>query len=145
MHFDEVYFYPTDDSAAALKRFRAGELDLVNRCPPSSQVPILRRSIPNEIKISPFVANYFLPVNFKRKPFDDLRVRQALSLALDRETLVNKVVRIGQTGAYTIVPPGMPKYSYTSHTLLPRHADERTDRKSQSAACRRRALGRPIH
>jgi oligopeptide transport system substrate-binding protein len=116
--FDEIFYYPTEDSASALKRFRAGELDLVNRCPPSTEVPLLRKTMPRELRISPFVANYFLPVNFRRKPFDDLRVRQALALAIDRETLVNKVTRIGQTPAYTIVPPGMPDYLYTSQLFF---------------------------
>jgi oligopeptide transport system substrate-binding protein len=116
--FDEIFYYPTEDSASALKRFRAGELDLVNRCPPSTEVPLLRKTMPRELRISPFVANYFLPVNFRRKPFDDLRVRQALALAIDRETLVSKVTRIGQTPAYTIVPPGMPDYLYTSQLFF---------------------------
>jgi oligopeptide transport system substrate-binding protein len=56
-----------------------------------------------------------MPVNCKRKPFSDLRVRQALAMAIDRETLVNKVLRIGQTPAYTFMPPGMPAYPYSAH------------------------------
>ncbi len=118
VHFDEIFYYPTQDSAAALKRFRAGELDLSNRCPAYQEIPILRKVIPNELRITPIVSNYWLPVNCKRKPFSDLRVRQALAMSIDRETLVNKVLRIGQTPGYTFVPPGMPSYPYSSYTFF---------------------------
>ena len=109
---NEVYYFPTQDATAALKRFRAGELDIANRCPPPDDVVILRRTIPNEVKINPFISTYFLPVNQTRKPFTDIRVRRALAMALDRETLVDKVARIGQLAAYNVIPPGMPGYSY---------------------------------
>ena len=109
---DKIYFYPTEDTGAALKRFRAGELDIVNRCPPVSQVPLLRKTNPREVRISPFTATYFLPVNTRKPPFTDPRLRMALSLAVDRETVTDKIMRIGQIPAYNIVPPGMPGYSY---------------------------------
>ena len=114
VRFERIYFYPTEDAAAALKRFRAGELDIVNRCPPTTEVPLLRKTLPRELKIAPFVANYYLAVNQTRPPFNDFRLRQALALAIDRETLVNKVIRVGQLPAYNIVPPGMPGYSYAA-------------------------------
>ena len=114
VHFEKIYFYPTQDVPAALKRFRAGELDLVNRCPPTTEVPILKREIPHEIRISPCVANYFLPINVHVKPFDDIRVREALSLAVDRRVITDKVMRVGQLPAYNLMPPGMPGYPYSA-------------------------------
>jgi len=108
---NEIIYFPTQDVSAALKRFRAGELDIANRCPPPDQVVILRKSIPDQVKINPFIA-----VNQTRRPFNDVRVRTALSMALDRETLANKVVRIGQIPAYNVVPPGMPGYSYAARS-----------------------------
>jgi oligopeptide transport system substrate-binding protein len=111
---NEVYYFPTQDASAALKRFRAGELDIANRCPAPDLVAVLRKTIPDQVKISPFIATYYIVVNQKRKPFDDPRVRMALALALDRETLADKVIRIGQIPAYNVVPPGMPGYSYAA-------------------------------
>jgi len=111
---EDVYFYPTEDIAAAFQRFRAGELDVVNRCPPTNEVALLKKEIPGQVRIAPFVSTYFLPFNMRRKPFDDVRVRLAVALALDRETLVDKVIRIGQIAAYNIIPPGMPGYSYAA-------------------------------
>lgn len=111
---DEVWFYPTEDANAALKRFRAGELDLCNRCPSQPQVAALRKEMPGVMQISPFIATYFLLANEKRPPFDDPRVREALSLAMDRETLTDKVLRAGSLPAYNLLPPGMPGYPYTA-------------------------------
>ncbi|HWU55960.1 MAG TPA: peptide ABC transporter substrate-binding protein [Rhizomicrobium sp.] len=110
----EVYYFPTQDASAALKRFRAGELDIANRCPVPDMVAILRKTIPKQVKINPFLSSYFIVINQKRKPFNDPRVRMALAMALDRETLVDKVIRIGQIAAYNLVPPGMPGYSYAA-------------------------------
>jgi oligopeptide transport system substrate-binding protein len=111
---NEVYYFPTQDASSALKRFRAGELDIANRCPPPDDVVILRKTIPDQVKINPFISTYFLPVNQTRKPFDDIRVRKALALAIDREILVDKVARIGQLAAHNVIPPGMPGYSYAA-------------------------------
>jgi len=111
---NEVYYFPTQDASSALKRFRAGELDVANRCPTPDEVPLLRKTNPAEIRINPFIATYFIVVNQRRKPFDDVRVRMALAMALDRETLTDKVIRIGQIPAYNVVPPGMPGYSYAA-------------------------------
>ena len=110
----EVYYFSTQDTIAALKRFRAGELDIANRCPPPDTVVLLRKAIPDQVKINLFIATYFIEVNQKRKPFDDVRVRAALAMGLDRETLTEKVIRVGQIPAYNLVPPGMPGYSYTA-------------------------------
>jgi oligopeptide transport system substrate-binding protein len=48
--------------------------------------------------------------NTGRKPFDDVRVRRALSMAIDREIMAAKVLRAGERPAYSLVPPGMPNY-----------------------------------
>lgn len=115
VHFDEIFYYQTQDAEAALKRFRAGELDLANRCPAYGEIPLLRKLIPHEVRTTPMLSNFWLAINMRRKPFDDPRVRQAMAMSLDRETLVNKVIRVGQTAAYTFVPPGMPSYPYTAY------------------------------
>lgn len=115
VRLNEVYFYPTQDPTAAVKRFRAGELDVASRCPPTDEVPLLNKTMPGVVRINPFIATYYLAVNHLRKPFNDPRVRAALAMAIDRETLTGKVIRVGQLPAYNVVPPGMPDYSYAAN------------------------------
>ncbi|HXL98565.1 MAG TPA: peptide ABC transporter substrate-binding protein [Rhizomicrobium sp.] len=106
---ERVYFYPTQDYAAALKGFRAGELDTTNGFP-SYEVDWLKHNMPNSFRVAPYILTQYVQFNFTRKPFDDLRVRTALSLAIDREIIAQRVMRAGETPAYALVPPNMPGY-----------------------------------
>lgn len=108
-HVDQTIFYPTMDYVAALKRFRAGELDVQNRMP-AQQIDWLRANMPEVLRLGPVLNTEYLLVNFAQKPFEDPRIREALSLAIDRETIVNKLDRIGEPPAYNIVPPGIANY-----------------------------------
>ncbi|MBL8643144.1 MAG: peptide ABC transporter substrate-binding protein [Rhodospirillaceae bacterium] len=109
---DEVYFYPTEDERAALTRFRAGELDanITNRGFPVDQIPWLKANMPGQGRIHTYLANEYIVANTRRKPFDDPRVRRALSLALKREIYAEKVYRDGRVPAYSFVPPGIDNY-----------------------------------
>lgn len=106
---ERVYFYPTQDYAAALKGFRAGELDCTNGFP-SYEIDWLKRNMPNSFRVAPYILTQYVQFNMTRKPFDDLRVRTALSLAIDREIIAERVMRAGETPAYALVPPNMPGY-----------------------------------
>ncbi len=112
---ENVYFYPTQDASAALKRFRAGEFDLVSDSVPPQQIDWLKRNMPRELKLYPFILTQYFQFNVHRKPFDDLRVRRALSLAVDREIITAKITRANEQPAYSLVPPGMPGYPGTAH------------------------------
>lgn len=107
---ETVYYYPTADASAALKRFRAGEFDVVTDSVPPQQVQWLRKEIPGELRTHPLMESWFILFNLNDKPFNDLRVRTALSLAIDREIITEKITRAGQTPAYALVPPHMPHY-----------------------------------
>lgn len=107
---EDVLFYPTQDSSAALKRFRAGEFDVVTDSIPPQQIDWLRANMPKETHLSPYILTQYVQFNLNHKPFDDHRVRRALSMAIDRDIMVEKITRAGETPAYALVPPGMPDY-----------------------------------
>ncbi len=106
---DRVVFYPTEDSQAALRRLRAGELDTQDPLP-AQQIDWIRANIPEMLKQSPILSLDYVVMNQMRKPFDDVRVREALNLGYDRETLTNVIYRLGEVPAYNIVPPGVANY-----------------------------------
>ena len=112
---ENVYFFPTQDSGAALKRFRGGAFDVLSNSIPPQQTLWLKREIPDELRLHSYMLTQYVVFNFDRPPFDDIRVRTALSLAIDRETIVNKVTRGGEMAAYSLVPPGMPGYPDKAH------------------------------
>ena len=109
VHIDRVLFYPTEDASGALKRFRAGELDTQNPFP-ADQIDWLRANMPAALRQTPTLAIDYVVFNERRKPFDDVRVREALDLAFDRDVLTNKIYRLGEEPAYNIIPRGIANY-----------------------------------
>jgi oligopeptide transport system substrate-binding protein len=98
---------------ARLKMYEAGDLDVLNIIWLSAaEVKRVRQQYAGEYLMLPNLATGFLGFNVREPPFDDVRVRQALALASDRETLVN----VALTGSHVpasggLVPPGMPGHS----------------------------------
>ncbi len=106
---DVVNYFPTDDASSALRRFRAGELDL-NTDFPAQQYEWLKENLPEETRTFPYIATTYIAVNTERPPFDDVRIRRALAMAIDRDTIAYQILKTGQTPAYTLVPPLIPNY-----------------------------------
>ena len=101
---DEVTFLPITSEVTEAQRYRAGEIDI------TATIPIdlfkkLQSEIPDEINISPYLCTYYYGINNSREPFTDIRVREALKLALDQELLTNKVKAQGDIPAYSFTPP----------------------------------------
>jgi oligopeptide transport system substrate-binding protein len=101
--------YPTADSSAALRRLRAGQLDTQTPIP-LTELAWLRANMPGIVHTAPALGLSYVSINLRRPPLNDVRVRRALNLALDREILVDKVLKLGERGAYSIVPPGIASY-----------------------------------
>ncbi len=105
--FDSVIYYPTTDSAAAVKRFRAGELDLQSPVA-ASEMGWLKANMPAALKVTPSLAITYVAINNRR--WKNVRLREALNLAIDREAITQKVLKLGEPAAYGIVPPGTANY-----------------------------------
>jgi ABC-type oligopeptide transport system substrate-binding subunit len=108
---DAVVFDPNEDRAAVLKRYRAGEFDLLYGDLPIDQLNWLRQNMPNELHISPYAGVYYYALNNTKPPFNDKRVRTALAMALNREILVAKITTAGELPAYGFVPDGTAGYT----------------------------------
>lgn len=106
---DEIDFFPVELADTEERMFRAGQLDITYEAP-LSKIPVYRREHPDQIRIDPYNGVYFYRFNVKRKPFDDVRVRRALALAIDRERIVKDVTGGGEIPAYSLVPPNVPGY-----------------------------------
>ncbi len=107
---DAVYYYPTEDTNTELKRFRAGEFDVTSDVP-SDQVSWVAENLGDEFHNSPYLGTYYYALNSAAPPFEDnVALRRALALAIDRETLTARVTRAGEIPAYSWVPPGVRDY-----------------------------------
>jgi oligopeptide transport system substrate-binding protein len=101
---------PTNNPTSCFNLFYSGKTDLIQDT--RSIPPALVQDIKNKpyFHSNPFGATSFVRFNVKRKPFDDVRVRKALALALDKEDIVTKITRCGEAVANTLVPPGNAGY-----------------------------------
>lgn len=108
---DRVLYYPTENPASELKRYRAGELDVTDTIP-VSQARWIRAHFGEELHVAPYLGVYYYGFNLLRAPFKDQpALRKALALAVDRETLAGKVLATGELPAYSWVPPGIAGYT----------------------------------
>ncbi len=155
-----VRYHVTEDAAAELQRFVAGDLHITETVPPQS-LPKLRERFGAQLRISPYIGAFWLGLNLQRPPFgglsgrsgscptpassakgaafaDDRRapadatararasmrsttsascpataamLREALSLAVDRDKLTRYITGFGEAPAYGIVPSGLPGYT----------------------------------
>ncbi|HEY8571700.1 peptide ABC transporter substrate-binding protein [Phenylobacterium sp.] len=107
---DEVYYYPTNDTISAERQVKRGELDL-NADIQSNRISFLRQDMPGYVQTHTYLGVAYLAFNNTVPAFRDRRVRQALSMAIDRDFIANKLLRGGQKPAFTFVPPGVAGYS----------------------------------
>lgn len=110
---DDLVFYTQEDRAAVQKRFRAGEIDVAMDFA-SDQIEWLRKNMPDETRIAPYMGVYYYPINSAKPPFTDKRIRQALSMSINRKAIVEKVLKTGELAAYSFVPPGVSHYEQPS-------------------------------
>lgn len=107
---DHVQYLPTDDIASELKRYRANEIDVTSEIP-LVQAPQLRTQLGAQLHVAPYLGSYYYGFNVQRPPFAGNRdLRLALSLAVDRELIVSKVMNGLAQPAYGWVPPGVAGY-----------------------------------
>ncbi|MEI6713348.1 MAG: peptide ABC transporter substrate-binding protein [Verrucomicrobiota bacterium] len=104
---------PSSRANTAFNLYSTGEADLMmdKGLAPTALMDVLRTR--KDFHASPFLGTYFIRFNCSRGPFADPRVRLACSLVVDRDTVVNKITRAGETQALSFVPPG------TGHGYVP--------------------------
>ncbi|RFC44115.1 MAG: oligopeptide transport system substrate-binding protein [Verrucomicrobia bacterium] len=104
-----INFYPIESGDAEERAFRTGQLH-VTYVLPFGKVEAYRRDAPQFLRADPYLNTYFFRLNLRRPPFGDERVRRALSQAVDRTAIVEKILHGGQLAATAITPPGLPGY-----------------------------------
>ena len=105
----EVVYYVLEDDSAALKRYEAGEFDILTEFP-TDQIERLRAERAEELFVAPFLGLYYYVFNHNTPALQDRRVREALSMTVNRRILSEKIIGRGEIPAYSWVPPGMDNY-----------------------------------
>ena len=125
---DGVNFYPTEDRNAGVTRLRAGGLDIL-RDFPASRLNELKGLIPDAVHVTPRLGTYYYTMNLRDgQPTADRRVREALSLAIQRELITSKLLSDSVQPAYALVPPGTSDYTNQPLAELKNDPQKRLER-----------------
>ncbi len=91
--------------------YETGKVDWITNPPAIVLRELLHGEPPrDDLNPEPFLCTYYYMLNTERPPLDDVRVRRALALALDREEITRTALAAGEVPAYSLVPPGMTGY-----------------------------------
>ena len=102
---NQVTYLPISSEVTDVNRYRSGEIDMTYNNMPIELFQKLKKEIPNEVRVDPYLCTYYYEINNQKAPFNDVRVRTALKLAMDRDIIVNKVKYQGDLPAYSYTPP----------------------------------------
>ena len=103
----KAVFIPIDDMNTAYKQFLAGDSDWLTSVPPT-QIDAAKQK--PEYYVTPYLGTYYFRFNVTKPPTSDVRVRKALSMAVDRESLTRFVTKAGEIPTSSFVPVNMPGY-----------------------------------
>lgn len=104
VRLDQVTYYPVPDRGAATARFLAGDIDLSDGFN-VEDIQWLRRQLGSQVQLSPYFGTVMLGLYQQRPPFDSKPLRQALSMAIDRDVLAEKLLHGLFLPATHLVPP----------------------------------------
>jgi len=110
VRLNAIHFYPIGDHQIEENAFRAGQLHVTGTVP-IDRLDYYRRAAPELLRLAPYLGTYYYLLNVNRPPLNDVRVRRALALAIDREQLVRRVTRAGEDPAWNFTPPGAGGYA----------------------------------
>ncbi|PIE39502.1 MAG: peptide ABC transporter substrate-binding protein [Gammaproteobacteria bacterium] len=104
-----VVFFPTENLVSEERMFRADQLHYTNDVP-LDKIPVYRKMENSPLALAPYLGTYYYMINTTRAPVNDVRVRKALAMAIDRDTLNSSVMKGIVTAAYAVTPPGTIGY-----------------------------------
>ncbi|MCV3243648.1 peptide ABC transporter substrate-binding protein [Mesorhizobium sp. ZC-5] len=123
---DVVNFIPTEDRSSAMKRFEAGELDSYDDLP-TEQLTDLKAKFGDQIRVAPYLGTYYYAIKTDKAPWDNVELRNAVSMAIDRDFLAEKVWNNSMFPGYSMVPPGIQGYTSAAATFADKSQIDRED------------------
>ncbi|WP_163832468.1 ABC transporter substrate-binding protein [Spartinivicinus ruber] len=124
---NQVSFLPIQSNNTELNRYRAGEIDMSYDSIALEHFRRLQKEIPDEVKVTGKVGTYYYVFNTRKKPFDDVRVRKALSLAIDREVITDRILGQGQLPTFNFTPNNVDGFTPPANPYSKMTQKERLD------------------
>lgn len=104
---DTITLLLLEDSSAAYAAYNSGEAQLIKDVP-TDEIPSLTKAEDGgDFYVDTILGTYYISLNDQKEPFNDVNVRKALSLAIDRDYVANTIMQGTYTPAYNLVGPGI--------------------------------------
>ena len=107
---DVVNYIPTEDRAAGVKRYKAGEVDSMNDFP-GEQLAEMKKEMGDQLHMGPELGTYYYIFKSQKAPWNNAELRNAISMVIDRDQLAEKVWKNSMLPGWSLVPPGVKGYS----------------------------------
>ena len=109
-YIEKANFFPIVDQNSELSMYETGQLD-VTMVIPINQFKQVKSKFGTEFINTPYLSAYYYMFNTQKVPLNNKKLRQALSIAIDREAVANSILAMGQRALYDAVPYGIKNYS----------------------------------
>ena len=128
---DTVNWIPFEDRASCMRRFEAKEVQICSDVP-AEQMDYVKKNLSKEFRLAPYLGVYYLPVKGKTadSKLKDPRVRQAISLAIDRDFIADQVWQGTMLPGYSMVPPHIANYVEDAPRL--KYSDDMLEREDKA-------------
>ncbi len=113
---DRIEWIPFEDRSACLRRFEAGEVHICSDVP-AEQMTYMKENYPDNLRVAPYLGTYYLNFKVGKEKLADPRVRQAISMVIDRDFIADEVWQGTMLPTYSLVPPGIANYVETGPQL----------------------------
>jgi len=120
VRLNEIVFHTIDSNDIEERAFRSGQLHVTDSMP-INRIDRYRREHPEFLRIDPYLGTYFYRVNVTRPPLNNRLVRRALAMAIDRQSIVDRVTHGAQLPASCFTPPNTA--GYTCQSSIPYDVD----------------------
>lgn len=104
---DKLFYTMVEEESTELTLFDTDKIDITHTVP-KPEIPRLKADPKSGFQPFPMVGMLYYAINMRKPEFKDVRVRKALTLAIDRKTLAENVWKGTMMPAYAVVPPGIP-------------------------------------
>ncbi|WP_145566787.1 ABC transporter substrate-binding protein [Yersinia aleksiciae] len=101
---NKATFLPITSEVSDINRYRSGEIDITNSAIPPNLFAKMKKDLPSQVHVSPYLCTFYYEINNEKAPFTDARVRTAIKLTLDRDIIATKIMGQGQIPAYGFTP-----------------------------------------
>lgn len=122
-------FLPIVSEVSSVNRYRSGEVDITDSAIPPDLYQKMKRDIPEQLQIAPYLCTFYYEINNQNPLFKDKRVREAIKLSLDRDIITEKIMAQGQIPAYGYTPI----YIGSGLTINPEWASWTQEQRNQRA------------